>query len=119
MGKFMREIKNNVEIGKVQKAELKPSKVNDAEPQFCGELEKDSVKDFSNPTEVLGRSQVNKTDNLKEDLTFGMANPEVMNKSDKLFNLALSKLEAQGDPNAYEKACAVATSEDAKELFSK
>lgn len=115
----MREIKNNVEIGKAQKAELKSNKLNNAEPNFCAEIEESGVKDFSNPTEVLGRSQVSKTDNLKEDVAFGMANHNAISKSDKLFELAFKNLQAEGDPDAYEKACAIATSEEAKDLLSR
>jgi len=121
----MREIKNNVEIGKVQKQEVKPNVAPSVETtapaQPSTEPEKE-IKDFSNPSaEVLGRSQVvvGKADNLKEDIKFGMANPAAISSSDKLFNLALAKLENEGDPNAYEKACAISTSPDFRELLSK
>ena len=60
-----------------------------------------------------------KSDNVKEDVKFGMAHPEAIASSDKLFNLALAKLEAEGDPNAYEKACAISTSTDSRELLSR
>lgn len=115
----MREIKNNVEIGKVQKSELKSNKSNNVESNSATESEISNVNDFSNPTEVLGRSQVSKTDNLKEDVTFGVANPDAICKSDKLFEMAFKGLQNEGDPNAYEKACAIATSEDAKDLLSR
>lgn len=116
----MREIKNNVEIGKVQKAGLKKEKAERAETSFCGEVEGTPVKDFSNPSaEVLGRSQVSKTDNLKEDVSFGMAHPEVISNSDKLFDIAFRGLQAAGDPEAYEKACSIVTSSEARELLSK
>lgn len=115
----MREINNRL-IGKVQQADFKSEKAGNTEPQFCGELEETCINDFSNPkAETLGRSQVNKTDNLQADVAFGLANPDAIDKSDKLFNLALAKLEADGDPQAYEKACAISTSEDAKALLSR
>lgn len=113
----MREINKNMDIGKVQKVDLQTSKTEKNEPQFCGEIEEVNVKDFSNPKEVLGRSQVNKADNLKNDVSFGIANPKAIENSDKLFELAFNKLQSKGDPNAYEKACAIATSEDAKALL--
>lgn len=115
----MREINKNMDLGKVQKSELKS---NDSEKMDLQPItsEGKEIKDFSNPTaEALGRSQVNKTDNLKSDVAFASAYPQAISKSDKLFNMALAKLEADGDPNAYEKACSIATSEDAKELFSR
>lgn len=117
----MREIKNNVEVGKIPKADFKKEKCEEAEPQFCGESNNESpkVKDFSNPTEALGRSQVNKADNLKTDIAFCSVHPEAVENSDKLFEIAFKGLQDSGDPNAYEKACAIATCEDAKELFSK
>lgn len=115
----MREIKNNVEIGKVQKNELKSGNSDKFESQSITSEGKE-IKDFSNPSaEALGRSQVSKTDNIKSDIAFGIANPQAISKSDKLFNMALAKLEADGDPEAYEKACSIATSQDAKELFSR
>lgn len=109
---------NNVEIGKVQKVDSKIEKAENIEPQQ--KQEESSIKDFSNPkAEALGRSQVNSTDNLQKDVAFGMAHPEAISSSDKLFDKALAKLEANNDPDAYAKACAIATSNDAKELLSK
>lgn len=113
----MREINKNMDIGKIQKSELKS---NDSDKMDLQPItsEGKEIKDFSNPTaEALGRSQVSKTDNLKSDIAFGISHPEAISKSDKLFNMALAKLEADGDPDAYEKACSIATSADAKELF--
>lgn len=115
----MREIKNNVEIGKMQNADLRLSKSEKAEPQAISEGEESSIKDFSNPTEVLGRSQVNSTDNLKSDVKFGLANPDAIASSDKLFNIAYSQLLNENDPQAYEKACAIATATDARDLLTK
>lgn len=115
----MREIKNNVEIGKVKNTEMKLNKTNSADPNFCGDSETSNVNDFSNPTEVLGRSQVSKTDNLKVDVAYAMENKEAISKSDKLFEMAFKGLQEDGDPDAYEKACAIATSEEAKDLLSK
>ncbi|MFA7657845.1 MAG: hypothetical protein WCY19_00255 [Candidatus Gastranaerophilaceae bacterium] len=117
----MREVKNNVEIGKAQKSDLRTAKGTKAEPQFCGEFEEESsIKDFSNPkAEALGRSQVSKTDNVEKDVAFGKAHPETIERADKLFALAFKGLRAAGDPDAYEKACAISTSSDARDLLSK
>lgn len=112
----MREINSN--INKVPNAGLKQDKIGKQEPQLCAESEGTSIKDFSNPkAESLGRSQVSKTDNLKADIAFAMANPETIERSDKLFNMALAKLEAENDRYSYEKACSIATSEDAKAIL--
>lgn len=115
----MREINKNIDIGKVQKTELKSNDSGKIDSQPITSEGKE-IKDFSNPTaEALGRSQVSKTDNLKSDVAFASAYPQALSKSDKLFNMALAKLEADNDPDAYEKACSIATSVDAKELFSR
>lgn len=101
----MREVKNNVEIGKVQKLGKKNSKSEKTEPNFEGELEGEkNVKDFSNPkAETLGRSAI-KTDNIKEDVSFGMANPKLIAEADRFFEIAYKQLLEKNDPCAYEKA---------------
>lgn len=104
----MREIKK-IDLASAQsKVDSKKSKK--AEPNFCGESEKSRLNDFSNPkAETLGRSQVNKTDNLKADIAFGIANPELVGSSDQLFEIAYEKFQKEGRPYAYEDACTVAT----------
>lgn len=113
----MREIKNNVELAKMQSSGLKQDKAQKADISFGGENEEDVLKDFSNPTEVLGRSQVSSTDNVQHDITFGVANKKKISKSDILFEKAYNSLMEKGDPEAYEKACSIATCEEAKELL--
>ena len=116
----MSKINNNVEIGKIQKVDSKTEKTENIEPQQ--KKEESSIKDFSNPkAEALGRSQVKSNDNLKADVAFGMAHPETIKNADKLFNIAFSGLQSGNnpDPDAYAKACAIATSGDSRELLSK
>lgn len=108
----MREIKNNTngaEIAKAKKTEIKPVNTEIVDKKITEESEKLNVADFSNPTEVLGRSQVSKADNLKADVAFGLANPKAITKADKFFEIALSQLKAKGDPEAYEKASSMAS----------
>lgn len=109
----MREINKNIEVGKVQNSGLKKGKVEQAEQAelpICNENEEACVKDFSNPTaEVLGRSQINKTDNLKGDVSFAISNPDMIESSDKFFEMAYNQLLKENDPNAYEKAASMAT----------
>ncbi len=115
----MREIKKieatstpNVRAEKTEKAEKA------VEPQFCAECADASTTNLAvSPGAVGGRSQVN-TDNLDNDLAFLTQNPDAVNKSDKLHELAFRSLQQNGDLNAYEKACAIATSDTAKELLS-
>lgn len=114
----MREIKK-LDLTKTQKAEVKLNSTEKNDASFAEETLISEIKDFSNPTEMLGRSQVSKTDNLKSDVAFSKEHPEILNNSDKLFELAFESLSANGDPNAYEKACAIATSQDAKDLLVK
>ena len=115
----MRDVKNNVEIGKLKKSELKVNKADKQELQACENSEETSLKDFSNPTEVLGRSQVNKSDNLEQDVTFGINQAKAISNSDRLFDIAFKQLKADGEPNAYEKACTIATSSETRDLLSK
>lgn len=116
----MREINKNIEIGKMQKVDLHAGKPEQTETVVCPETEEKCVKDFSNPkAEALGRSQVSPTDNLKADVNFVISNQKAVENSDKLFEIAYNSLSAKGDPEAYEKACAIATSEDAKALLSR
>lgn len=104
----MREIKNNVEIGKIQKkAELKQTKAEESFPQ-ASTTEETKSKDVSfSGAEILGRSQVSKADALQKDIAFGMAHPQTIEKADKFFNIAFTGLKAKGEINAYEKACAL------------
>ncbi|MDD3436101.1 MAG: hypothetical protein PHC64_03005 [Candidatus Gastranaerophilales bacterium] len=105
----MREVKNE-NFGKIPNAHLKRGKTNEkSSPPFCAKTETECISDFSNPKEVLGRSQVSKSDNRKADVAFGMANPEAIAKADNFFEIAYANLQAEGDPNAYEKAAAMST----------
>ena len=103
----MREIKNNVEIGKIQ--QRKAVKFGNAEnviPQMPTKDDKKAVKEFSNSTaENLGRAQVSPADALNKDIAFGMKHPKVISKADKFFDKAYNDLQKQKAPNAYEKAC--------------
>lgn len=113
----MREIKK-IEMNQASNVDSKAT--GKADPQFCGEdSESKVVKDLSNQTEVLGRSQVNKTDNLSADVAFAMANPETTERADKLFDVAYAQLLDKNDPDAYGKACSIATSQEARNLLSK
>lgn len=115
----MREIKNNIEIGKLPGADLKQIKVDaSGQQQQSAEPQESSIKDFSNPTEILGRSQVSNADNLKSDVSFGVENSGAIASSDKLFDLAYNQLLKDNDPEAYEKACAISTSADTRDLLS-
>lgn len=106
----MREINNNsIDVAKVQKPEIKSASNEQIDTKITEESEKLNKSDFSNPTEVLGRSQVQKADNLKEDVKFGLANPNAIESSDKFFNMAYAQLQAKGDPEAYEKAASMAS----------
>lgn len=103
----MREIKK-VEMSQAPSFDSKPTEKT--EPQFCGENpEQKVVKDLSSQYEVSGRSQINKTDNLKADVAFGLANPGVISNADKFFEMAYAHLMDKNDPDAYEKAATMAT----------
>lgn len=115
----MREIKK-VEMSQVPNLDSKAQ--GKSEPQFCGEdAEQKVVKDLSSQHEVSGRSQVSKAaaDNFQKDIAFGIANPDAIASSDRFFDIAYNQLSEKNDPNAYEKACAISTSPDARDLLSK
>ena len=108
----MRDVKNNVELGKVQpRKEIKPEKTEEVIQPVVSQEEKVTA-DFSNPTaEALGRSQVGpgSVDALKKDVAFGMAHPDAIDQADKFFNIALSQLEAKGEKDSYAKASELCT----------
>lgn len=60
-----------------------------------------------NAPETLGRSLVNETDNLKNDVTFGMTHPQAIASADKFFDKAYENLKAKNHPHAYEEASAM------------
>lgn len=104
----MREVNNNnIEVGKITKPEVATH--SEKADEIIATEEK-VVKDFSNPkAEILGRSQVNSADNLKNDVNFAIKNPEAIKDADKFFEYAYAKLLKDDVPNAYEKAAAMST----------
>lgn len=70
------------------------------------------------PGDVVGRSQIQRADNVKEDVNFMLRNPEIMAKAEKFFDVAYQQLLKEDSPNAYEKAAAMATT-FARELVTK
>ena len=80
--------------------------------------EKKTIENLNGQADVVGRSQIQKADNLKEDVNFMLKNPDIMAKTEAFFNLAYAQLLKEDSPNAYEKAAAMATT-FARELSSK
>lgn len=80
--------------------------------------EKKTIENLNGQADIVGRSQVQKADNLKEDINFMLKNPDIMAKTEAFFNLAYAQLLKEDSPNAYEKASAMATT-FAHELASK
>lgn len=104
----MSEIKK-INVGKLSQ-NIEHKSAEKSEPQFSGsESNPKVVKDLSDQTEVLGRSQISKTDNLACDVAFGMQNPQAIESADKFFNIAYAQLVKDNDPNAYEKASSMAS----------
>lgn len=104
----MSEIKK-INVGKLSQ-NLEHKSAEKSEPQFSGsESNPKVVKDLLDQTEVLGRSQISKTDNLTCDVAFGMQNPQAIESADKFFNIAYAQLVKDNDPNAYEKASSMAS----------
>lgn len=104
----MREIKK-VDVGQLPQ-NIEPKAVEKSEPHFCAnETNAKVIKDLSNQTEVLGRSQISQADNLNSDVSFGMQNHQAIESADKFFDIAYAQLVNDNDPNAYEKASAMAS----------
>ena len=91
--------------------------VKDGNVQKVDSAERKSIDNLVGPADVVGRSQVQKPDNLKEDINFILKNPEIMEKAEAFFEMAYEKLLKEDSPNAYEKAAAMATT-FARELAS-
>lgn len=106
---MMREIDKNLKFSKIQNIDFKAKpEANDQKISAEANNDENIIKDFSNPTaETLGRSQVNKSDNLENDIAFGISNPKAITNADKFFDIAFQNLQAEGDPEAYEKAAAM------------
>lgn len=104
----MREISKNMESGKVPMQDVKFCSAEKTDAQASASEGKE-IKDFSNPTEILGRSQVNKVDNLQTDVAFSVAHPDTVESADRFFDMAYAQLQAKKDPHAYEKASAMAS----------
>lgn len=109
----MREI-DKIRANKSQQIDLKAEKAIDSEPQFCGEPMSSKETDLStSPRALSGKAQVMNTKaSISKDLAFMAANPEAVEKADKLCEM----LEKHG--LSYDNACAI-SSEAAYELFSK
>lgn len=101
----MREIGKNLEPGKVQRQEVKFGNVDKEEEAQIEASNEKEIKDFSNPTEMLGRSQVNQVDNLQTDVSFGLAHPNAITSADKFFEMTYNQLLEENNPEAYEVAC--------------
>lgn len=108
----MREIKNNVELGKIQqRKEVKFGNAENVIPTMPTKDEKKVISDFSNPTaENLGRAQVSRANALNKDIQFGMNHPQSIESADKFFDMAYATLQKQNVPEAYEKACELTAS---------
>ena len=77
-----------------------------------------TINNLSGHADVVGRSQIQKSDNLQADIEFVMRNPELMAKTEQFFEMAYAKLLREDAPNAYEKASALATT-FAREIASR
>jgi hypothetical protein len=67
------------------------------------------IENLAGQADIVGRSQVQRADNVKEDVNFMLKNPEIMAKAERFFDIAYAQLLKEDSPNAYEKAAAMAT----------
>lgn len=103
----MREIGKNMDPNMVQRPEVKTASTEKTDEVKTPAAQEKEIKDFSNPTEILGRSQVSQADNVKNDANFALNNPEIVENADKYFDMAYNQLLKSSEPDAYEKACAM------------
>lgn len=96
---------------KVDKYNMTPINFGKTDPGVPGQEPKKEPEEkaeyTNNVPETLGRSLVNKTDNLKNDVAFGMTHPQAIASADRFFDKAYANLQAENDPHAYEKASAM------------
>ena len=114
--KYMTDINNLPNIGgKIEKIQPKPVKIQEectcADEAIC-DCPKSDIKAGEG---VIGQSQVKRPESILTDIEFCMKHPELVEKSDIFFELALEDLISKNDPDAYEKACTL-TDSFAREL---
>ncbi|MBR1754482.1 hypothetical protein IJ732_06555 [bacterium] len=73
------------------------------------QAEKKTIENLAGQADIVGRSQIKRADNVKEDVNFMLKNPDIMAKTEAFFNLAYAQLLKEDSPNAYEKAASMAT----------
>lgn len=102
----MREVK--VDLNKIQdRAPINFGKTDPGVPGQEQKKEPEKTEYAQNAPETLGRSLVNETDNLKNDVAFGMTHPQAITMADKFFDRAYTNLKEQGHAHAYEEASAM------------
>ena len=106
------EFNSNLNFGAIQKqAKIKASEAKDEIlEQSIDEISED-VKSQGVPvgqSAIAGKSQI-KTDNISNDLLMLRTNPKLVELADEAFDRAYEKLTEQKDPEAYEKACMIAS----------
>lgn len=72
----------------------------------------------NNPSEMIGRSQVAKADNLASDMKTFKNNPQLIMYADEFFDYTLNEFNKQGKPDAYEQAI-LATAQFVNEFSKK
>ena len=99
----------NLSVNKVnfQGVQKQQPDIVSVEPQEKKDMPK--INDFSNPTEVLGRSQVKGADNTNNDLKILLENPQFAENSDKMFEVAYEAAKSSGAEHPYEEASEFAT----------
>lgn len=115
----MTEINSNSQNINIQKnTQIKREKKQIASDAKLAD-EKKQVQDLgNNPSEMIGRSQVTKADNLASDMKTFKNNPQLIMHADEFFDYALNEFSKQGRADAYEQAV-LATAQFVNEFSKK
>ena len=103
------EFNNKINLGAIPSAPVQKVTEKNAAP-----VEKNEVKDVNSQevpvgqNAVAGKSQI-KADNIANDLVTFKSNPKAVEMADRIFDKTYASLVAEKDPEAYEKACLVAS----------
>lgn len=99
-----------ISVNQVKFNSIKKQAAED-EQHIVSDEEKEQIKDFSNiKAETIGRSLLFKgTDNINNDIKAAIENPQIVENSDKLFELAYSEAINSNVQNPYEAAASAST----------
>ena len=103
------EFNSNINLGAIPGAPVQKAADKGVVPAEKKEAADKNLQEVPvDQSAVAGKSQI-KADNIAGDLVAFKSNPKTIEMADKIFDKAYASLVAEKDPEAYEKACLVAS----------